>query len=136
MAAAASNASLAAGLLAIRLATAAFLLVWVARKLLTPEASTGIFANFYGVPIGAEVVAALGAAQLLVVLAFAAGAFKVFSYGAVLVMHAVSTLSTWDRLLDPFTSPNALFWAAVPTLAAILALFLLRGEDQLPAVHR
>ncbi|NJM34000.1 MAG: hypothetical protein HC850_04010 [Rhodomicrobium sp.] len=78
----------------------------------------------------------IGVAQTLVVVAFAAGAFKFWTYGALLAMHSVSTLSTWQRLIDPYTLPNHLFWAAVPTLAALLALFLLRRYDTLLAFHR
>lgn len=46
-------------------------------------------------------------------------------------MHAVSTLSTYKELLNPYEPPNHLFWAAVPLLAALIALFLLREEDNL-----
>jgi putative oxidoreductase len=50
-------------------------------------------------------------------------------------MHAVSTASTYAHLLNPW-GPGAqlLFWAAVPVLAAMIALFLLRDRDRLLSV--
>lgn len=43
-------------------------------------------------------------------------------------MHAVSTLSTYEPLLDPYTPPNHLFWAAVPVFGALIALFSIWRE--------
>jgi hypothetical protein len=69
------------------------------------------------------------------VLAFVAGFARFWTYGAVLLMHLVSTLSTYGRLFNPW-GPGAqlLFWAAIPILAAILALFLLREQDRLLSI--
>ncbi len=60
-----------------------------------------------------------------------AGMFKLCTYGAILAMHAVSSLSTYKELLNPYEPPNHLFWAAVPLLAALIALFLLWEENNL-----
>ncbi|OZH54429.1 DoxX protein, partial [Hydrocoleum sp. CS-953] len=57
--------------------------------------------------------------------------FKAFSYGAMLGMHLISVLSTYKQLLNPYAPGNQLFWAAVPTLAAMIGLFLLKDEDRL-----
>ena len=51
-------------------------------------------------------------------------------------MHAVSTLSSYRQLLNPYEPPNHLFWAAVPTLAALVGLFLLRKDDVFLTVTR
>ncbi|WP_346050112.1 MULTISPECIES: hypothetical protein [Natronospira] len=67
--------------------------------------------------------------QILVYLAFLLGLFKAVSYGLVLAMHGVSTLSSWQQYLAPFD--HLLFFAAWPMLAACLALFLLRDSDTL-----
>lgn len=53
-----------------------------------------------------------------------------YSYLAVLIMHALSTLSSFGRYLDPWTSPNLLFFAAWPMLAAIFALYYLRDLEK------
>lgn len=43
----------------------------------------------------------------------------------VLLLHGISTLSSYRQYLDPFN--NLLFFAAWPMLAACFALYLLRG---------
>jgi len=72
---------------------------------------------------------ALGAIQLLLVLAFAAGKFKTITYGALLLMHIVTTIVTLKMHLDPFGVPAILFWANWPILGGLIALFLLRDRD-------
>ncbi len=52
----------------------------------------------------------LGTHQLILVSAFMAGFKKRFSYGAVFLLHAGSTLSSWQQYLDGFN--NLLFFAA------------------------
>ncbi|MGF1476829.1 MAG: DoxX protein [Geminicoccaceae bacterium] len=118
------------GLAAIRITTVAFLAPWIAIKFVNPQATQGIAATFYGIeglPLAGTYL--LGIAQAALVILFLLGLFKLVSYGSVLVMHGVSTLSTIPVLLAPLENNNALFWAAVPTLAAIATLFFLRKED-------
>jgi putative oxidoreductase len=121
-------------LLAMRLAMAAFLLIWTAQKLLVPAGAAGIYKNFYGAEVSSSFVMALGAAQLLIVLAFAAGVQKFWTYGAVLAMNAVTLLVSIPRLIAPYNGPSTLFWASVPVLAASLALFLLRDRDRMASI--
>jgi putative oxidoreductase len=122
-------------LLIIRLATAAFLLVWAIDKIVNQGHAENVFKTFYFLTPSPLVLTGLGVVQTLVIVAFAAGFARFWTYGAVLLMHAVSTLSTYGRLINPW-GPGAqlLFWAAVPVLAAMLALFLLRGEDRLLSI--
>ena len=126
-----SNRKLEIGLAIIRITTAAFFLIWSVEKIIKPEISQKVFSNFYFSNISTSVAVILGILQTIVVLLFLAGLFKLWTYGALLGMHAVSTLSSYGPLLDPYTPPNHLFWAAVPTLGALVALFLLRDEDRL-----
>ena len=114
----------------MRLALAAFLLVWVVQKLRVPAGAAGLFKRFYFVDLPPNIVLYIGIAQLIVVLAFAAGALKFFTYGAVVLMNLSSLVVSWARLIDPYTTPNALFWASLPELAASVALFLLREHDR------
>ena len=74
-------------------------------------------------------------AQLLVTVIFVLGMFKTLSYGALLVMHLVSTVVSLKMHLEPFAIPNILFWANWPILGAAIALFVLRGRDKLLSVH-
>lgn len=117
------------GLFLIRFSTGIFFLVWSIEKLIFPEITQKVFSRFYFMEISPTISLAVGILQTLIVLAFMAGLLKTWTYGAILGMHAVSTLSTYQELLDPYRPPNHLFWAAVPLLAAIIALFILRKED-------
>lgn len=124
-------------LLALRLGVFAVLAMWVADKFINPAHGSAVFAGFYGVAgVGTGVVQGLGVLQGLVVLAFVLGLVRTWSYAAVLVMHAASTLLSFPRYLDPWQGANLLFFAAWPMLAACLALFLLRDRDRLFSLAR
>lgn len=125
---------LALSLFLIRISTGLMFLVWSVQKILRPDLAQGVFKTFYLFEVTPTLLLGLGVAQTAVVLAFMAGLWKRVTYGAILAMHLVSTLSTWERLIDPYTRPNALFWAAVPVLAALIGLYLLRDEDRLLSV--
>ena len=70
--------------------------------------------------------------QVLVLLAFAAGTLKTWTYGVVFLMHAASTVVGWSKMIPPYgPTASMTFWAAVPVLAGIFALFLLRDRDRM-----
>ena len=122
-------------LLIMRLATAAFLLVWAIDKIVNQAHAQNVFKTFYFTTPSPEVLMGIGIIQTLIVLAFAAGFARFWTYGAVLLMHLVSTASTSAWLINPW-GPGAqlLFWAAIPVLAAMIALFLLREQDRLLSI--
>ena len=124
-------------LLFIRLSVALVMAVWVADKFLRPDHMAAVFDYFYFIP-GLTPLAAyvIGAAQGVIVLAFLIGWRKRLSYGLVLAMHAVSTLSSFSVYLRPFEDTNILFFAAWPMLAAIAALYNLRDQDTLLTLRR
>lgn len=124
-------------LLALRLGVFAVLAMWVADKFINPAHGSAVFAGFYGLAnVGHATVQGLGVLQGLVVLAFVLGLARSWSYAAVLLMHAASTLLSFPRYLDPWQGANLLFFAAWPMLAACLALFLLRDRDRLFSLAR
>lgn len=115
----------------LRISIGLFFLIWSVEKILKPEVTQKIFKTFYfieNLPISASYI--LGIFQTLIVLVFMAGLLKTWSYGALLGMHSVSVLSTYQRLLNPYEGSNHLFWAAVPALGALITLFLLRDSDR------
>ena len=124
------------GLALIRLSTGIFFLVWSIEKIIHPEVIQRVFSRFYMMEISSTASIAIGVIQTLIILAFMAGLFKIWTYGAILGMHAVSTFSTYKELFNPYEPPNHLFWAAVPTLAALIALFLLRKEDNMFVISK
>lgn len=130
------DGTLEIALLILRLSLAAFLLVWVADKFINPKHSVAVLAGFYALKDASpQIVLGLGVAQLILVLAFAAGVLRFWTYGAVLVMHAITVgVSSW-KIIPPFgPAANILFWAGIPVLAAMLALFLLRDRDRMLSV--
>jgi len=121
---------LAISLLALRLGVFLVMLMWTLDKFVNPGHSAAVFENFYGLAgFGGLLLAILGAAELLLILAFVAGLWKRWTYGAVLVLHGISTLSSYAQYLSPWD--NLLFFAAWPMLAACFALYLLRDQDAL-----
>ncbi len=130
------DTQLEASLLLMRVAIAAFLLVWAIDKVIAPEHAQAVFSHFYFSEPSQPALKAIGIVQMVVIAAFAAGFARFWTYGAVLVMHTASTASSYAQLLNPWGGdrPQLLFWAAVPVLAAMIALFVLRDRDRLMSV--
>ena len=119
---------IAQSLLLLRLGVFIVMFMWTLDKFINPQHSSAVFDHFYGLSgLGSGTFLAIGLAQLALVLAFLSGFAKRYSYGTILALHAVSTLSSWKQYLDPFN--NLLFFAAWPMLAACFALYYLRDLD-------
>ncbi|MBE9068172.1 DoxX protein [Leptolyngbya cf. ectocarpi LEGE 11479] len=125
-----NRSSLQISLAIIRFSIGLFFGVWSIEKIIHPELTQQVFETFYKVQISISLSIGIGIFQSLVILVFILGLLKTWSYGLLLGMHLVSTLSTYERLLNPYEPPNHLFWAGIPVLGAIIALFLLRDSDQ------
>lgn len=124
-----ATTNLPKALLSLRLGVFLVMLMWTLDKFVNPEHAAGVFASFYGLDgLGTAIVMVIGVLELLLILAFVAGLYKRWTYGAVLVLHGLSTLSSWQMYLG---FENLLFFAAWPMLAACYALFILRDEDTL-----
>lgn len=124
--------ALQVSLLSIRITVFLVLLVWTIDKFVNPAHAAAVYENFYFIDgLGKEIMFAIGAIELAIIFAFVAGLWKTWTYGAVLIFHGVSTLSSYEKYLAPFDGPNLLFFAAIPMLAACLALYLLRDRDRL-----
>ena len=122
-------------LLLLRIGVFVVMAMWSLDKLLKPDHAAAVFENFYFISgIGTEMLLAIGLVQLAIEVAFLLGLWKFWTYGFVLVTHAISTLSSWKQYLDPFN--NMLFLAAIPMLAACIVLFMLREEDRMLTVGR
>jgi hypothetical protein len=113
----------------MRLTIFLVLLMWTLDKFINPEHAGQVYEKFYFLGVGQSVIYILGATELIILLAFLVGAFKTLTYGAVLFFHGVSTFSSWQQYLAPYTDYHLLFFAAWPMFAACLALFLLRERD-------
>ncbi len=125
-----NSRQLAVALLILRIALAVFLLLFGIDKLVAAETTISVFAHYYGLSISTPVTHAAGVLEILLSLAMLAGLWKAITYGLGLLLHAISTLVTYEQLLSPF-GENHLFIAGLPVLAAFIALFLLRRQDTL-----
>lgn len=124
------NDKLEKSLLSLRLGVFIVLFMWTIDKFINPEHAAQVFSKFYNIS-GLEnyFFIIIGSIQLGIIIAFLVGYKKRFTYGFVLLIHAVSTLSSYTKYFDPFEYPNLLFFAAWPMLAACFTLYYLREYD-------
>ena len=117
-------------LFTLRISVFLVMLMWTLDKLVDPNHAARVFEKFYQISgFGIIHFYILGIAELILLLAFLVGYRKTLSYGLVLIFHAVSTFSSYQQYLDPYTYPNLLFFAAWPMLAACFVLYYLREFD-------
>ncbi|SMF82748.1 hypothetical protein [Pseudobacteriovorax antillogorgiicola] len=123
---------LGVALAALRATVFLVFFVWTIDKFVNPAHAAKVFETFYKLPGLTEALfIGIGGLQLALIVGFLIGWQKKFTYGAVLVMHSISTLSSYAKYLAPYEGVNLLFFAAWPMLAACLALYLLRDYDTL-----
>ncbi|MCK7458014.1 hypothetical protein [Idiomarina aminovorans] len=122
------RAKLPWALLALRVGIFIVMFVWALDKFVNPGHTAAVFEGFYGIGgLSATIATVLGAVQVVLCLAFLLGLWKTITYGIILILHGLSTLSSFPQYLDAFN--NLLFFAAWPMLAACIALFILREYD-------
>ena len=118
-------------LLLLRATIFLVMFMWTIDKFINPGHAAKVYESFYNIAgLEAIVMFSIGAIELIILLLFLVGYKKKYTYGVVLALHAVSTLSSFKQYLTPFDGPNLLFFAAWPMLAACFALFLLREHDK------
>ena len=119
-------------LLLLRMGVFLVMFMWTIDKFINPGHASKVYEKFYYIAgMESVVMYVIGAIEMLILLMFLAGYLKKYTYGAVLLFHAVSTLSSFRQYMAPFEGPNLLFFAAWPMLAACIALFLLRDQDRM-----
>jgi len=111
----------------LRLGVFVVMLMWTLDKLVNPVHAGVVYENFYRLPgVGETALLAIGLAELALIVAFVLGVKKTMTYGAVLILHTISTLSSYQQYMG---FDSLLFFAAWPMLAACYALFSLRDLD-------
>ena len=124
-------------LLLLRLSVFMVMFVWTVDKFIEPQRASKIMAAFYSISgVGDVLVYLLGVIELAIILAFVLGFAKRWSYGLVLLLHATSTLASYQKYLNPLQPPNLLFFAAIPMLAACFVLYYLREADELWTIKK
>jgi putative oxidoreductase len=124
-------------LLVLRLTVFLVMLVWTIDKFVRPEHAISVYQHFYFLPGFASVIIyGIGIAELVLLLGFVFGFAPRLTYGLVLLLHAVSTFSSFRQYFHPYEGPNILFFAAWPMLGACFALYYLRDLDTLWSIRR
>ena len=127
----------ATALLVLRASVFLVMLMWTIDKFVNAQHAAAVYERFYAVGgLGPGSMRLIGAVELIVLLGFALGYQKRLTYGAVLLFHAISTLSSYRQYLNPFEPPNLLFFAAWPMLGACIVLYSLREMDTRAVVGR
>jgi putative oxidoreductase len=119
-------------LLVLRITVFLVMFIWTIDKFVRPEHAVSVYEHFYFLPgLGLTIVYSIGVAELVLLLGFLIGFAPRLTYGLVLLLHAVSTFSTFRQYLHPFEDVNILFFAAWPMLGACFTLYYLRDLDTL-----
>jgi len=73
----------------------------------------------------------VGLIQAFLILLFIIGMYRTLSYAIIVVMHGTGVVGTVlsGALLNFTKYPNNLLWTSVATLAALIALWILRDLD-------
>ncbi|MDP3589294.1 MAG: hypothetical protein Q8R54_02010 [Methylobacter sp.] len=117
-------------LVLLRLSVFLVMFMWTLDKFVNPDHAAKVYETFYFLSgLGHELMYTLATVELIVLLFFVCGLYKKYSYGAVLIFHAVSTLSSFKHYLSPYEAGHLLFFTAWPMLAACIALFLFKDQD-------
>ena len=123
-----STSKLKLTLFLLRVSVFLVMFMWTMDKFINPQHAMAVWKKFYFISeMNSTGIYIVGSIQMLIVIMFVLGIFKRVSYGAILILHAVSTFSALQKYLDPWS--NLLFFAAWPMLAACIGLYLLRSED-------
>lgn len=131
------NKSLSTALFGLRISVFLVMFMWTIDKFINPAHAGKIYEKFYFIAgMESSVLLILGAVELMILTLFLMGLYKKFSYGFVLILHTVSTLSSFKQYLSPFEGPHLLFFAAWPMLAACVTLYLLRDEDMILTIRK
>ncbi|MCF6196380.1 MAG: hypothetical protein L3J50_06715 [Emcibacter sp.] len=111
----------------LRLGVFIVMFAWTLDKFLDPSHGVKVFEFFLFIKgLETSVMMALGAVEMIIILAFLAGLWKRYTYGFILIVHAISTFSSWKQYT---IDVNLLFFAAWPMLAACIVLYMLRDLD-------
>ena len=111
----------------LRLGVFVVMFMWTLDKFVNPVHAGMVYERFYFMGgVGPAVLTIIGVVELVLIVAFLLGVKKTITYGIVLGLHGISTLSSYQQYLG---FDNLLFFAAWPMLAACFVLFYLRDLD-------
>ena len=131
-------------LLIMRITAAIFLGLWATLKFHHPEWQRNIFEGAYNISfftVSDNLSYFLGTVQIIIVLAFVSGFMRKYSYGLMILMSAAGVLGSLGSFININEAgeiyaayakyPKNLMLTSIPTLGALVALFILRDMDNL-----
>ncbi len=126
----------ALALLILRLGLVWFIFLWAAHKIILPGQYRNLARNYDGIdPSNAQVYIVAGI-QIAVCILALVGMFRLFSYGALLIMHGFTVARRWEGFIDPFALNDAGNFPIhrnqvidLAVLGAFIALILLIHRD-------
>jgi len=121
-------------LLLIRVSAGIFLGLWATLKFHHPEWQRNIFEGYYNISffkVTDGLSYFLGLIQLLIVLAFVTGFKRNWTYLIIALMSAAGVVGSLGSLVEYYEYPKNLMLASIPTLGALIALFVMRDMDNL-----
>ena len=131
-------------LLIMRITAAIFLGLWATLKFHHPEWQRNIFEGAYNISfftVSDNLSYFLGTVQIIIVLAFVSGFMRKYSYGLMMLMSAAGVLGSLGSFININEAgeiyaayakyPKNLMLTSIPTLGALVALFILRDMDNL-----
>jgi len=122
-------------LLVLRVTVFLVMLIWTIDKSVRPAHAISVYEHFYFLHgLGPAIIYSVGVVELLILVGFVIGFAPRLTYGLVLLLHAVSTFSSFQQYFHPYQGPNILFFAAWPMLGACFALYYLRDHDTIGSV--
>ena len=121
-------------LLIIRVTAAIFFGLWATLKFHHPEWQRNIFEGAYNISfltITDNLSYFLGTVQIIIILAFVSGFMRTWTYGAIMLMSAAGVIGSLGSFMTYYNYPKNLMLTSIPTLGALIALFILRDMDNL-----
>ncbi len=116
-----NNNRLSLSLLLLRVGVFIVMFIWTLDKFVRPEHAGEVFKNFYYISeVSSTTYYVIAAIELLIIIGFLIGFRKKWTYGAVLILHGISTIASYKQYLAPFEGMNIFFFAAWPMLAAVM----------------
>lgn len=123
---------LRASLFLLRISTFVVMLHWTLEKFIRPNHTITFYEKFYYISgLSPEVMYVLGVIQLIFLIGFLIGFLKFYTYGFIVIIQIITTLTYISIYFEPFDKNHLLFFASWPMLAACVTLFLLKEEDTL-----
>lgn len=122
-------------LLLMRFGIAWFIFLWAIHKIITPKQYQGLARHFDGVDLSFAQIYGVAALQIIICILVLIGAFRLFSYSAIMVMHLFTISRRWEKFIDPFALSDKGFpinrnvSIDIAVICAMIALILLMHRD-------